>query len=378
MPMPRPARTVHVIVCANDRGQTPILTGLALLARRGLIRFSQEMRPWPPMRDYGPVRTRDKHDSSLTIVVDGRRRAYVDIHDAWDIEEPECDEHDVYFKRSYARRHVPDRLAAKVMPLGLICEVRNDGLDLHEAYRTTFEVIPAAERLRNTALFFAKTAAAALGAGPRVGLSLLTSPPRPDLAPRLQFNVLLYDPDAAGANAEQRREYEAVTALRAGCVRLLRRELGERFVGGAIATPYALRHHPDIVLADPGAASRRRYIASLRRQPIAIATTGLHLSNGFKLAEYVGLSRAILSEPLHYEVPGDFAAGRNYLQFQTPEQCLHGALSLLEDRGRRAAMMEANWRYYNDWLRPESMAWRVVETTATGIDAGPGAPLTAD
>jgi hypothetical protein len=205
-------------------------------------------------------------------------------------------------------------------------------------------------------------------------MRLLTSPPQPDLAPRLQFNVLLYDPDAAGTDAERRREYEAVTALRAGCIRLLRRELGERFVGGAIATSYALRHHSDIVLADPGSASRRRYIEGLRQRPIAIATTGLHLSNGFKLAEYVGLSRAILSEPLHYDVPGDFHAGRNYLQFRTPEECLRGALSLLDDRDRRATMMQANWRYYNDWLRPESMAWRIVESTATGFEAGPGAP----
>jgi hypothetical protein len=88
---------------------------------------------------------------------------------------------------------------------------------------------------------------------------------------------------------------------------------------------------------------------------ICVATTGLHGSIGGKFAEYVCLSKAILSEKLQYAVPGDLREGRNYLEFTTADECVEQAWRLFSDRALRNRLMCNNARYYNAWLRPDML-----------------------
>jgi hypothetical protein len=91
---------------------------------------------------------------------------------------------------------------------------------------------------------------------------------------------------------------------------------------------------------------------------------GLHGSNGWKLAEYVGLSRSIVSEPPEYAVPGTFAAPSHYLGFRSPESCVEQVSRLMDDVALRAAQMQANHDYYHRWMWPEAMAEHVLGTMA--------------
>jgi hypothetical protein len=93
----------------------------------------------------------------------------------------------------------------------------------------------------------------------------------------------------------------------------------------------------------------------LREFPICVATVGLNGSNGWKLAEYVAASKAILSEPLVYEVPGEFTHEKNYLQFQTPDELVETAVKLIEDAELRSSMMHANRQYFREYVRPDAM-----------------------
>lgn len=93
-----------------------------------------------------------------------------------------------------------------------------------------------------------------------------------------------------------------------------------------------------------------------------MATTGLHGSIGWKLAEYVAFSKAIVSEQLIYDVPGPFAAGRNYIEFTSPEECLNGALRLIEDMALRKQVMQSNADYYRDYLRPDALVRNALKT----------------
>ena len=85
------------------------------------------------------------------------------------------------------------------------------------------------------------------------------------------------------------------------------------------------------------------------------ATTGLHGSVGWKFAEYVAFAKAIVSEPLNCEVPGDFKPGQNYLTFRSPTELVEQASTLFSDNALRHALMTNNARYYLGYVRPDAL-----------------------
>lgn len=149
--------------------------------------------------------------------------------------------------------------------------------------------------------------------------------------------------------------------MRARCIALLRKELGPRFLGGFVPDRFARERYGKL-LATEGLTAREQYFEALRRFPICIATTGLHGTIGWKLAEYVAFSRAILCEPLPCQLPGGFAAGTHYLPFTRPEECVAQAQRLIANRDLRAGMMASNAEYYRAHVRPDSLVLHALVT----------------
>ena len=83
-------------------------------------------------------------------------------------------------------------------------------------------------------------------------------------------------------------------------------------MGGVQKSAYAMQHAKDILLLRT-MTERGRYLKTLHQSDICIGTMGLHKSSGWKTAEYVAASKGIVNETLHYEVPGNFLEGKNYL-----------------------------------------------------------------
>jgi hypothetical protein len=134
----------------------------------------------------------------------------------------------------------------------------------------------------------------------------------------------------------------------------LKAALGERFTGGFAGNAFARKRYPDLIASD-SVTTQASYIALMRSHPICVATTGLHGSIGWKLAEYVAFSKAILTEKLLYNVPGDFGPNRNYLEFATPEGCATAAVNLVEDKDLRERLMVNNASYYRAFVRPDAL-----------------------
>jgi hypothetical protein len=76
-----------------------------------------------------------------------------------------------------------------------------------------------------------------------------------------------------------------------------------------------------MLLPDNRMSDKKTTSGLLRDYPICVATTGLHGSIEWKMAEYIAVSKAIVSEELNYSVSADFARGKNCLDFTTPEEC---------------------------------------------------------
>ncbi len=330
-----------------------VYTGLSMLHRSGQIELTQDVVAGPTTRPEAPQHLRDAIAAHAKVVVNNTVRVHYDMHDAQEIDARDLDECDVYFKRSFSAAYVQglDRGGEKVQPFGLNYYVLADFADGFAARRALglkgwpsgrmFALREALDTGNWLTTFY-----------PRV--RELQHEPDPTPSMRVLFLVTAYDPyDKADRSAEKIEERIHNNEIRAQCIRRLRRELGPAFLGGFSHNEYTVRQYKDCLAGDGHVTYKKNYIATLKSYPICIATAGLHRSIGWKFAEYVACARAIVSEPLAYQVPGDLAPGRNYLEFSTPDECVSQVLKLAEDRNLMSDMMKANWLYYRTHLRPD-------------------------
>ena len=136
-------------------------------------------------------------------------------------------------------------------------------------------------------------------------------------------------------------------------VKALKKAFGKRFLGGLIPTGYAINKYPDCV--SNLKTSKRGFLALVRECMIAVTTSGLHGSTGWKLPEYIAASRCIVTEQILYELPVELEKNRNILIFKTPEQCVQACDKLLSDRVLSERMRVKNYQYYKDNVHPGAL-----------------------
>jgi len=149
--------------------------------------------------------------------------------------------------------------------------------------------------------------------------------------------------------------------MRANCIYKLRHEFGNLFIGGLAPSVDALKNYPDCVV-DRKIITKKSYLKLLKNSTICIATEGLFGSNGWKLGEYIAGAKAIVTEKLRHEVPGEFKKGVNYLEFSSPDQCLECVQTLINNPKMRYQMMKENYSYYNNFLRPDILILNSINT----------------
>jgi len=352
-----------------------LYTGFLMLHRSGFLRLSQELRRTPVRYEDDAPHLRGAEHAHLDAVIGGRLRLHFDTHDAMEIAAPELDRCDLYFKRSYSPRLVesltPER-RERMRPLGLNYFVLPDLLDPY-AIRRSVRVNGLSRRTLSQ-IKQALDCSNRLDFRPR--LSQTEALPDPDTDPCVLFLVAAYDPHDDPSRTPAKVEERAhVNEMRARCLTALTRELGPRFRGGFTPGRFAREHYAGL-LAPRHGTSQEAYLRTVRSFPICVATTGLHGSTGWKFAEYVAFSKAIVSEPLQYQVPGPFGPDRNFLKFTTADQCVSAAVRLIEDAGLRYTLMRNNAAYYRSHLRPDALVRNAI-VTALEQDA-PGVTRLAD
>lgn len=150
---------------------------------------------------------------------------------------------------------------------------------------------------------------------------------------------------------------------RINIIRMLKREYGDSFIGGIRSSELAKELASDLLVSKQF-TERSNYLKLLREADVCIGTLGLHQSTGWKTAEYVAASKAVVNEELFYEVPGVFSNGINYLSFSNEQQCCNNVERLLSDPDFLFNMKVENNKYYNNWLRPDVL----VQNTLMTID----------
>ena len=325
-----------------------VVVGFCELAQRGDVKLKL-------LRDRGL--RRDTPPPVLRALINGRTVLY-DVRDGYNFSEDDqfdsaafhksLDEVDFYFKRSFdPARHVGMTNAEKVRPLGLNYLVALRGFHPYVWERTW--------DLGATLRTFA---------GRQPSVEHFEGPPTVDLDPKVLFMARVWDPDEK--EGKLRDERHAINDMRADCIRAARKEFASVFYGGLALDDFAQRHYPDCLLPSAGASGKKAFLKRVRESSICVATTGLHGSIGWKMAEYVAASKAIVSEPLNYVVPGNFVAGQNYLEFVSTDDFVCAVTRLLEDAKLRHDVMRHNWTYYQGWVRPDALVMNSIMTVLEG------------
>lgn len=350
----------ELIVNSDVEHLRQIYTGFSLLHRQGFLELKQtipneflqnknDSRRWV---DYKFYNTKAILNEKITVCYD--------THDWNWIDEEILREADFYFKRSYDESFISQlKEKEKVFPLGLNYQVSSSERDVFQLQRTAFYAGKDKLKALIKALHKGKK-------GETEQLANLESPPNFTLPPKVLFMARAWDTNLI-ENKTQKESVERLNETRAECVRRLRKEFGVNFFGGLAHDDYAVRHFKDCLLPDGELSNKRKYLEILKNFPICVTTVGLNGSNGWKLGEYVAFSKAIITEPLHYLVPGDFAKDKNYLEFTTPEESVEKAIELFENQDEREKMMRANREYYLNYLRPDRMIFNTLQIARTAF-----------
>lgn len=345
---------------SNSERLTQLYAGLCDLHRMGWIRLSQSFVPLnlPDLRKPPHLAHAQLEHAALEF---GGQRLYFDLHDSQELDRDALSRCDFYFKRSFAVNSSPSPTTSpRVLPYGLNYPVESSGFDKFAISRH-WRFHSGLLRIREFWRHFP------VGRQRSLASHRFESEPS-TLPPKVLFMTRLWDPDDnPNRTPEKRAHFRELNELRATCVRALRRELGPNFYGGVADTAHARKWYPDAIIQTPADASKWRYLQLVRKHPICITTNGLHDSIGWKMGEYVAMSRAIISERLANAVPGVFAAGCHYLPFDTLQECLHAVETLVRDPQRRMSLMGACHNYYSEALRPDRLIWNALERTLPAL-----------
>ena len=145
-----------------------------------------------------------------------------------------------------------------------------------------------------------------------------------------------------------------INSMRIELIKTLKSRYGDRFFGGLSDGEHERRLAPELILPQKYTV-RENYLRKMQQSDICIASTGLHGSIGWKTGEYVAAAKGIVSEKLIYEVTGGFEEGKNYLSFDSVENCLRAVDELVQNPDRLYEMKKANAAYYAGYLQPEQM-----------------------
>jgi hypothetical protein len=166
---------------------------------------------------------------------------------------------------------------------------------------------------------------------------------------RVIFFTRLWDPRIEKNINKQ--ELDTLNNTRISIIETCKREFSNYFIGGLEHSAFSKKMAAGLV-APRKYTARKNYLSMVNDSSIAIATTGLHGSIGWKMAEYVALGKAIISEPLNFELPGNFSNKDNFLEFTDTQSLCEQIEKLLSSPSQTKQIQENNFIYGKKYMQP--------------------------
>lgn len=318
----------HLILHSKMGHLNQLYSGFIELSKKGLIDLTIENK----------VHTKEY---ILEAIINDKFRVVYDAFDeGWKYSSDiSINDADYYFKRSYDSS-IHKRISEKIKPLGLNYNVYSSNGNVFGKKEILLNYIKKIIKNKKSNFYFED----------------FECEPNITNNPKICFLTRLWDPDAYEVENEKvRLDRIEINEFRANCIRACKKEFGESFIGGVEDSEFARKNYPDCIVEDKSITDRYNFMNIVKSSDICIATTGLHKSIGWKFGEYVAASRAIVTEKLHYEIPGEFKSGINYLEFSSAYELVDSINKLMKDNVFRYKMMQNNHDYYVKYVRPDKL-----------------------
>lgn len=345
-----------LIVNSNARHLQPILSGFNILRRSKVIELEQHF-PGSSFILRGKTIAVEElfvNEMHLDVVIDSSILVHYDVSDSKNINEEALAACDVYFKRSYCSEFICTNYQDsrdKIKPLGLYFLALGNDLDLYSVKRD-LEFSRVYDKFKSLVKQFDR--GNFLTYSPY--LKFFEQAPILSKKPKILFFAKVWDPESDGEyklTPEDAEDRVKINQSRVECIRALKRRYGSNFSGGIEATDFSNRYCKDLVITNSEITKRSNYIKLMQQHDVCIATAGLHQSTGGKFAEYIASSRSIVSEPLAYKPIGPIEPGQHYLEFKSVDECVFSVDKLMKNSKFRRNMMMNNFKYYQNFVRPE-------------------------
>ena len=235
------------------------------------------------------------------------------------------------------------------LPLGYVAPMRLDRMPLRSYLAASARLSVRSRRQRP----LRATASAFRSFGDIATVASLEAPPGGDTT--VLFQVRCWEPHEGGDPADRHQVNDA----RAAMIRRLRHEFGPRFSGGFQRRPYAVERYADCVTDLPD--DQPSYLALVRNAGVVVATTGLHGSLPWKLAEYTAMSRAVVAEANANAVPSSHDGVFDV--YRSVDECVERCTALLSDEALRRERQEASRRLWREHVRPDRLVQTRLEET---------------
>ena len=292
----------------------------------------------------------------VEIVLDGSINIVIDTFDQGHLFEEKklTIKPDYYFKRSYSdEMKIGHRFSEILHPLGLnyfVTDYTDRVMPVSRFIKGKVKrILSVADNLLGTNLAF------------NCNISEYENPPKLNSDCKILFTTRLWDPDEfknlSPSELENRLE---TNEFRAMVIRTLKKNFPDHFLGGVERSAFTEKYYADCQLESNKIFERRNYFSNLRKHDICISTSGLFHANGWKFAEYCAASRAIVTEKVHYSVPGNFLENQNYLVFTDEDSLTNAVSKLIENQEQRFEMMKSNYSYYQNYVRPDKLIENIL------------------
>lgn len=317
-----------------------IYEGFQMLSKRGLINIEID-------RSGGDV-----HKPVLTVIINDKYKVIYDTLDGLNWISASLKDNlnyfnkevnaDFYFKRSYTpilENYKKKEL--KIFPLGFNYSFEPSSARFFgkkERLKSFIRKLPLSKQYFKYKNFH---------------YSQFSYPPIVTKKNKILFLARLWNPEGVKSEHLKEERFE-LNRERIQIIRNCKEVLGDLFLGGLQRDDFASKIAPDLLMPS-SFTNKESYLKSVKEHSICVATTGLHNSIGWKFGEYVAASRAIITEPLKYRVPGNFEEKINYFSFTNSDELIQHATGLIENPDALQAMMTSNYNYYNNYLAPDKL-----------------------
>lgn len=324
----------------SDRSHcSQVITGLYYLNKTGHIRLTVNNSINKNNFPY--------NDYAIVIVQHNNKKIVFDLEDGyWHGMKYYLEKSDYYFKRSYSNKYnkqFDQSQRRKIRPLGFNYYITYKGDIYYQepAFKKAIKTLVG--RSTNSSLYPS---------------AFVQNPTKSNSDIRTIFFTRLFDTNRI-QNEHKKKEIAYINSMRIDLLQALRSNFGDSFCGGLEDSAVARKIAPDLIVPYR-MTKKENYLKLLHSCDIGIGSMGLHESIGWKTAEYIASSMAIVNEVFHYSVPGDFKKGINYLPFTSSSECIKSVRYLIENPGVLYHMRENNQKYYNCYLSPENLVWNAL------------------